>query len=382
MLAALGKAGASLNLMTKKRSPRKKEALPPVSLGGVCVEEGLPYPIVHYPNHYGAFFAFSESEGAEACLCDCSRSAFENLIELNKNFRSQRNSNPLRETAVDSFNAPDVLAKISLEAGGDVSRQNFRFKPKLCHRCNLTPPTQRFCHEMYGGQFKQSFGWYIQQAYLRLGISTTSLKYLEDICPPEYKELIHEIEQAQIKYQEEHSRINEIVYGPDREDIASDEVTYWHNVRKEEAEPLLKLRKEHQGLRTKLKNNVENIVRQEFGFKKVGEGWVSETLLYQIIARIFPDLEISRHHRPDWLEGLELDIYIPSLKLGIEYQGQQHYQPISIWGGKGALIALQERDERKRKLCKALEITLMEVDFTEPLTNEHIRNRLNELKVL
>jgi len=43
---------------------------------------------------------------------------------------------------------------------------------------------------------------------------------------------------------------------------------------------------------------------------------------------------------------------------------------------------LQERDERKRKLCKALDITLMEVDFTEPLTNEHIKNRLNELKIL
>lgn len=368
--------------MSKKRSPRKDKGLPPISLGGVYVEEGLPYPIVHYPNHYGAFFAFSESEGAEAYLCYCSRSAFENLIELNRNFCSLRNSNPLRSTVVDSFNAPDVLAEISLEADGDVSPQNFRFKPKLCHRCNLTPPKQRFCHKMYGGQFKQRFGWYIQQAYLRLGISTTSLDYLEDICPSEYKELIHEIEKAQIKYQEEHARINEILYGPDREDIASDEVTYWHNVRKEEAEPLLKLRKEHQKLRTKLKNNVENIVRQEFGFKKVGEGWVSETLMYQIIACIFPDLEIIRHHMPYWLEGLELDIYIPSLQLGIEYQGQQHYKPISIWGGKVALLALQERDERKRKLCKALEITLMEVDFTEPLTSEHIRNRLNELKIL
>lgn len=185
--------------------------MPPVSLGGVCVEDGLPYPVVHYPNHYGAFFAFSKAEGAEVFLCDCSRSAFENLIELNKRFCSQRNSNPLQETVVDSFNAPDVLAKISLDAGGDVNYRNFHFKPKLCHRCNLTPPTQRFCHEMYGGQFKQSFGWYIQQAYLRLGISTTSFEYLEDVCPTEYKELIQEIEQADIKYQEEHAQINELV---------------------------------------------------------------------------------------------------------------------------------------------------------------------------
>ena len=219
--------------MAQKRSSRKKKALPPVSLGGICVEDRLPYPVVYYPNQYGAFFAFSKEEGGEVFLCDCSRSAFENLIELNKRFRSQRNSNPLRETVVDSFNAPNILAKISLDAGGDVDYQNFRFKPKLCHRCNLIPPTQRFCHEMYGGQFKQSFGWYIQQAYLRLGISTTSFEYLEEVCPAEYKTLIQEIEHAQAKYQEEHARINELVYGPDREDIARDEVTYWHNVRKE-----------------------------------------------------------------------------------------------------------------------------------------------------
>ncbi|GGF84262.1 hypothetical protein GCM10011338_40710 [Alteromonas lipolytica] len=235
---------------------------------------------------------------------------------------------------------------------------------------------------MYGGQFKQSYGWYIQQAYLRLGISTTSLDYLEDVCPEEYKTLIQEIEHAQLKYQEVHEQSNDLIYGSNREDLTKNEVTYCHVVKQELAESLLKLRKEHQKLRTQLKNKIENITRQEFGFKKVGEGWVSETLLYQIIARMFPDLEIIRHHRPDWLEGLELDIYIPSLQLGIEYQGQQHYQPISIWGGKSALIALQERDDRKRKLCKALDITLMEVDFTEPLTNEHIDNRLKELKIL
>jgi hypothetical protein len=368
--------------MVKKRSPRRKKALPPVSLGGVCVEDGLPYPVVHYPNHYGAFFAYSEAEGGDVFLCDCSRSAFENLIELNKRVRSQRNSNPLRETAVDSFNAPDILAKISLDAGGTVNHEDFGFRPKLCHRCNLTPPTQRFCHEMYGGQFKQSFGWYIQQSYLRLGISTTGLQYLDEVCPADYQSLIQEIERAQEEYQKENNRINELVYGPDREDISPDEVTYWHNVRKEEAEPLLKLRKEYQKLRTKLKNNVENVVRQEFGFKKVGEGWVSETLLYQLVSRFFLDHEIIRHHRPDWLEGLELDIYIPSLQLGIEYQGQQHYQPISIWGGKDALIALQERDERKINLCKALDITLMEVDYTEPLTIDHIGKRLKDAQIL
>ncbi len=45
---------------------------------------------------------------------------------------------------------------------------------------------------------------------------------------------------------------------------------------------------------------IENIVRQEFGFRDVGEGWVSETLLHQIVKRICSEEEILRHNRPDW----------------------------------------------------------------------------------
>lgn len=350
--------------MIKKRSPRRKKVLPTVSLGGIYIEDRLPYPVVYYPNHYGAFFAFSETEESEVVLCECSRSALDNLIELNKRFQPQRNLDPLRETTVDSFNAPDILAKISLDLDGSINLENFSFRPKICHRCNLIPPTQRFCHEMYGGQFKQSFGWYIQQSYLRLGISTTSFQYLYEVCPTDYQTLIKEIESAQYEFENEYDRVHDL------RGIA---------LKKEEKEQFISLRKKNKKIKNQFKNKIENIVRQEFGFKKVGEGWVSETLLYQMITRIFPDYEIIRHHRPDWLERLELDIFIPSLQLGIEYQGQQHYHPVSMWGGEVALIALQERDKRKKCLCKNLGITLMEVDYTEPLTYDHIKKRLIEI---
>ncbi|MFT6928217.1 MAG: hypothetical protein ACJAZP_003867 [Psychromonas sp.] len=368
--------------MAKKRSPRRKKVLPPVSLGGNCIEDGLPYPVVHYPNHYGAFFAFSEAEGGDVIICECNRSALDNLIELNKRFQPQRNSNPLRETTVDSFNAPDVLAKISLDLDGSVNLENFSFRPKICHRCNLIPPTQRFCHEMYGGQFKQSFGWYIQQSYLRLGISTTSFQYLDEVCPTDYQSLIQEIESAQDEFEKEYDRVHEFGDMALNKDNPLEIFTSRLSIQKEEKEQYIRLRKKSQELKNQFKNKIENIVRQEFGFKKVGEGWVSETLLYQIISRVFPEHEIIRHHRPDWLERLELDIYIPSLQLGVEYQGQQHYQPVSIWGGETALIALQERDERKRAICKTLDITLMEVDYTEPLTYDHIHKRLKDAKIL
>ena len=55
--------------------------------------------------------------------------------------------------------------------------------------------------------------------------------------------------------------------------------------------------------------------------------------------------------------------------------GQQHSHPIEAWGGKDALCDLQERDRRKARLCRDLGITLIAIDYTEPLTAEHIQTR-------
>jgi hypothetical protein len=337
-----------------KRRSLKKKAPPPVSSGGICVESSLPLPIVHYPNHYGAFFAFSKEEGEDFYLCECGRLSLENLIELNRRLPQQTNTNPLRHAGADSFHVPNIVARKSLshESSG---LDAFEFRQGICHRCNLIPPSQRWCHEMYGGQFKQSFGWYIQQAYLRLGIHPLSYEYLADRCPAEFRLQIDEMYSRHAEYHNNSQAQENLGFG----DLA----------------------KEMRKIKRKLNNDVGNIVRQEFGFKKVGEGWVSETLLYQAICRLLPNEQIIRHLRPDWLEGLELDIYVPRLNLGLEYQGQQHYKPVSAWGGERALLALQERDDRKRKICRAAGTVLVEVDFTEAITEQHIRGRLLQVGV-
>jgi very-short-patch-repair endonuclease len=62
------------------------------------------------------------------------------------------------------------------------------------------------------------------------------------------------------------------------------------------------------------------------------------------------------------LDGLELDIYYPKLKIAIEYQGNYwHSLPEHI-----------ERDERKKQLCKELGVKLIEVwdkDFLQDPDN-------------
>ncbi len=120
----------------------------------------------------------------------------------------------------------------------------------------------------------------------------------------------------------------------------------------------------------------ENATRQEFEVNLVGEGWVSESLLAKLVGQILPDQEMVRHIRPDWLEKLELDVWLPGINTGIEYQGQQHFHPIKAWGGQEALDGVPKRDARKAELCARLGIRLITVDYTEPLTHDHIRQRI------
>jgi hypothetical protein len=73
-----------------------------------------------------------------------------------------------------------------------------------------------------------------------------------------------------------------------------------------------------------------------------------------------------------------LDIYIPDLKIGIEYQGIQHYEPIEHWGGKSALDDLKERDVKKKRLCTANRVKLIYFDYTEAISSQSVAEKLEK----
>ena len=124
---------------------------------------------------------------------------------------------------------------------------------------------------------------------------------------------------------------------------------------------------------------IENSVREQLGYRKIGDGWVSETIMYNIICKLYPNYTILRHYRPQWLEKLELDVYIPDLKIGFEYQGIQHFQSVEYWGGEEQLLVVQEHDTRKKRLCVENNVTLICVNYDEPLTETHMKDRIQEV---
>ena len=49
----------------------------------------------------------------------------------------------------------------------------------------------------------------------------------------------------------------------------------------------------------------------------------------------------------------------------IEYQGKQHYQPVSKYGGKKGFYQQQFNDNQKRRFCALHNIKLIEIPYTE-----------------
>ncbi|MDZ4785612.1 MAG: hypothetical protein SGJ02_05990 [bacterium] len=56
---------------------------------------------------------------------------------------------------------------------------------------------------------------------------------------------------------------------------------------------------------------------------------------------------------------LKFDFYLPVLNIAIEFQGQQHFEPISCFGGQDAFELVQLRDQIKKEFCEANNIKLL-----------------------
>ena len=122
----------------------------------------------------------------------------------------------------------------------------------------------------------------------------------------------------------------------------------------------------------------ENKLRAKFGYYKIGERWLTETLLFNLLKEIFVNTEVIFHYHGEELEGLELDIWIPKYKLGVEYQGIQHFKAIKHWGGEKNLEKQKLNDQRKRNICNDLGYNLIEFFYNEDITKDLILRKLNE----
>ncbi len=77
---------------------------------------------------------------------------------------------------------------------------------------------------------------------------------------------------------------------------------------------------------------------------------------------------VIENYRPNWLKNpvtgrnLEIDLYLPEVKIGIEVQGKQHFEYIPIFHqSEDGFAAQKQRDEIKKSLCSKHGVILFEV---------------------
>ena len=102
--------------------------------------------------------------------------------------------------------------------------------------------------------------------------------------------------------------------------------------------------------------------------------WKHELSLFYSVRKRYPDTLYQ--YRPEWLGRQSLDLYIPSERTAIEYQGIQHYRCVDFFGGQEALSARQELDRQKKQLCEENHVRLIEWPYTLDPTEKNIRDIL------
>ena len=109
-----------------------------------------------------------------------------------------------------------------------------------------------------------------------------------------------------------------------------------------------------------------------------------EGIFYNEFKQLYPNIEIVRQKRFDWLERQSLDFYLPQYNIAIEYQGNIHFEyNKKIHKEDIDFVNQQERDKRKNELCKTNGVKLIYFSFDnkrKKFLTEKVYNKVIELK--
>jgi len=142
-----------------------------------------------------------------------------------------------------------------------------------------------------------------------------------------------------------------------------DLIRYNQNLSKDLGNPFIELVEE-------ILREAENLLRENHGLPRIGEGWIAEMHLYDLVKNTYPDAQ--HQASPDWLKPQHLDVFVPSENLAFEYQGEQHFEPVDFFGGEESFINLRKLDRRKMKKCKMNGISLIYWRYDEPINYNNL----------
>lgn len=92
-------------------------------------------------------------------------------------------------------------------------------------------------------------------------------------------------------------------------------------------------------------------------------------------------IKYNRQKRFPELKKMPFDFYLQEYNLCIEYDGIQHYHPVSRFGGENSFKKLQANDNIKQKYCENNSLKLLRINYQNYKNIENIlKNELEKLK--
>ena len=70
--------------------------------------------------------------------------------------------------------------------------------------------------------------------------------------------------------------------------------------------------------------------------------------------------------------------FYTAANIAIEYQGQQHYVAVDLFGGEEGLKRTKQRDKEKLQLSKINGVDIIYFSYKENLTEKLVQNRLKK----
>lgn len=125
------------------------------------------------------------------------------------------------------------------------------------------------------------------------------------------------------------------------------------------------------------KKIVDDIYDELYKKGKFHPRWINEYRLYSISRKYYKDAMYQ--YRTNWLGQQSLDIFIPCLNIGIEYQGIQHHKQVDFFGGEEEFIIRRKNDIKKRELCFENGVSLLEWNYFDPINEINFCIKIKEL---
>ncbi len=122
----------------------------------------------------------------------------------------------------------------------------------------------------------------------------------------------------------------------------------------------------------------------DLGFYQFTDGrtkWKTEFLVYQIIKKMYPRDTIYQYAAPFLKTGksqLVYDVFIASINVAVEYQGEQHFRQVDFFGDEKEFRARKKRDALKRKLSEENGVKLIYVNYDENISEKLIADKIKK----